>query len=56
MVRNFLYSQAYVVTGNIIYQDNMSDILLENNGKSSRSKRIKHINIRFFLVTDRIHK
>ena len=56
MVRNFLYSQAYVVTGNIIYQDNMSDILLENNGKSSRSKRTKHINIRFFLVTDRIHK
>ena len=39
---------------NIIYQDNKSSILLEKNGKGSSSKRTKHINIRYFFVTDRI--
>ena len=53
--RNILEPQGYVVTENIIYQDNKSTILLKNNGKSSISKRTKHINIRFF-VTDSIHK
>jgi hypothetical protein len=42
------------VQENILYQDNQSAILLEKNGKASSSKRTKHINIRFFFVTDRI--
>ena len=46
--RNTLEPHGYVVTENIIYQDNKSAILLKNNGKSSISKRTKHINIRFF--------
>ena len=29
---------------------------MENNDKSSSSKHTKHINIRYFFVTDRIHK
>ena len=37
-----------------MYQDNQSAILLENNGKRSSSKRTKHINIRYFFITDRI--
>ena len=54
--RNTLEPHGYVVTENIIYQDNKSTILLKNNGKSSISKRTKHINIRSILVTDRIQK
>jgi hypothetical protein len=29
---------------------------LENNGKASSSKRTKHINIRYFFITDRVSK
>ncbi len=39
---------------NIILQDNQSTILLENNGKRSSSKRTRHIDIRYYFVTDRI--
>ena len=52
--RYFLEAQGYSVTENIVYQDNKSAILLEKNGKASSSKRTKHINIRFFFVTDRV--
>jgi len=44
------------VNENIVYQENMSAILLEKNGKASSGKRTKHINIRYFFVTDRIQK
>jgi hypothetical protein len=50
----FLESQGYGVFDNILYQDNQSAILLEKNGKASSSKRTKHINIRYFFVTNRI--
>jgi Reverse transcriptase (RNA-dependent DNA polymerase) len=52
--RYFLESQGYGVFENILYQDNQSAILLEKNGKASSSKRTKHINVRYFFVTDRI--
>jgi hypothetical protein len=45
-------AQGYKVNENIVYQDNQSAILLERNGKASSSKRTKHINIRYFFVTD----
>ena len=54
--RLFLEAQDYVVTENIVYQDNKSAILLEKNGKASSGKRTKHINMWFFFVTDRIAK
>lgn len=54
--RLFLEAQDYGVTENIVYQDNKSAILLEKNGKSSSGKRTKHINMRYFFITDRIAK
>ena len=39
-----------------MYQDNQSAILLENNGRASISRRTKHLNIRYFFITDRINK
>ena len=39
-----------------MYQDNQSAILLENNGRSSSSRQIKHLNIRYFFITDHIKK
>ena len=37
-----------------IEQDNTSAIQLERNGWKSSSKRTKHINVRYFYVTDRL--
>ena len=37
-----------------IEQDNTSAIKLERNGLKSSSKRTKHINIRYFYITDRL--
>ena len=31
-------------------------MLLERNGRASSSKRTKHINIRYYFITDRISK
>jgi hypothetical protein len=52
--RYFLEAQGYGVNDNIIYQDNQSSILLEKHGRASSGKRTRHINIRYFFVTDRI--
>ena len=51
-----MLEQGYDVRENILYQDNQSAILLEKNGKASSSKRTKHVNIRFFFITDRVSK
>ena len=51
---NFLMSQGYPVQKNIIYQDNMSAMLLENNGRKSSTKRTKHIELRYFFIHDQI--
>ena len=53
--RYFLMAQGYNVVDNILYQDNKSAMLLEKNGRASSSKRTKHINIRYYFITDRIN-
>ena len=54
--RNFLQAQGYSVTTNDFYQDNMSAMLLEKNGRASAGQRSRHINIRYFFIKDRIAK
>jgi hypothetical protein len=50
----FLEAQGYAVRGTFLYQDNMSAMLLEKNGKASSSKRTKHIHIRYFYIKDKV--
>jgi hypothetical protein len=52
--RYFLEAQGYGVNDSIIHQDNQSSILLEKHGRASSSKRTRHINARYFFVTDQI--
>ena len=52
----FLEAQGYGVDDAIIYQDNKSAILLEQNGRASSTRRTRHLNIRYFFVADRIKK
>ena len=50
----FMEAQGYPLEDNVDYQDNQSAMLLEKNERGSSSKRTRHINIRYFFVTDRI--
>jgi hypothetical protein len=52
--RYFIESQGYAVGSNDYYQDNMSAMLLETNGRASAGQRSRHINIRYFFIKDRI--
>ena len=52
--RYFTEYQGCQVVEIIVYQDNNSTIILENNGKSSNSNNTNHINIHFFFITGRI--
>ncbi len=52
----FMEAQGYEIQKNILYQDNKSTILLENNGKRSSSKRTRAFNIRYFFLTDQVTK
>ena len=51
-IRLFLDAQGVEFQDNIIHQDNMSSILLENNGKRSSGKQTRHMNIRYFFISD----
>jgi hypothetical protein len=53
--RYFLEAQGYATSESKIYQDNQSAMLLEKNGRASSGRRTRHLNIRYFFVTDRIH-
>ena len=52
--RLFLEEQGISIKENIIYQDNMSTIKLQENGKSSSGQRTRALNIRYFFLTDQI--
>jgi hypothetical protein len=49
----FMEAQGYGVT-TVLNQDNQSTIKLSENGKASSGKGTRHINIRYFFITDRI--
>jgi hypothetical protein len=53
--RYFLLSQGYGIIENLLLQDNRSSILLERNGRASSGKRTRHINIRYYFITDRVN-
>jgi hypothetical protein len=52
--RYFLEAQGYEIGKSKLYQDNMSSMLLEKNGRASSGKRTRHINIRYFFMADRV--
>jgi Reverse transcriptase (RNA-dependent DNA polymerase) len=52
----FLKAQGFAVSDNVVYQDNQSAILLEKNGTRSSGKRTRHLDIRYFFITDRVDR
>ena len=55
-MRNFLMDQGYSVTNNVIHQDNMSTMLLANNGRKSSGNKTRHIKIQYYFITDNIKR
>jgi hypothetical protein len=51
---HFLDGQGMKIDESILYQDNTSSILLEKNGRSSSTKRTRHMNIRYFFIKDQV--
>jgi hypothetical protein len=51
-MRYFIECQGYDIDEYIIFQDNMSALSLEKNGRISSSKRTKHIKAKYFLIKD----
>jgi len=51
---HFLKGQGVKVNESVQYQDKMSSMLLEKNGRASSSKRTRHMNIRFFFIKDQV--
>jgi hypothetical protein len=52
----FKEGQGYNMEPLILYQDNMSTILLETNGKASISRRTKHIKVKYFYKKEKVDK
>jgi hypothetical protein len=48
--RYFVECQGYNIEEYIVFQDNMSSLSLEKNGRISSSKWTKHIKAKYFLV------
>jgi hypothetical protein len=51
-MRYFVECQGYDINECIIFQDNMSALSLEKNGRISSSKPTKHIKAMYFLIKD----
>ena len=50
--RYFPEAQGYGIKNNILYQYNMTTMLLEKNGNKSITKNTKHINVRYYFIKD----
>ena len=48
----FMQHQGIEIKHNIVYQDIKSTILLAENGRLSAGKRSRHLNIKYFYITD----
>jgi hypothetical protein len=52
--KKFLEAQGYPLKENVFYQDNMSTIRFEKNGRRSCGPNSRHIDIRYFFIKDRL--
>ena len=50
----FIEAQGYGIDENIMYQDNLSTMLLETISKKSSTKKTKHIQVWYFFIKDQV--
>ena len=54
--RLFIMGQGFDVHDNIVFQDNQSTMLLSTNGRHSSGKKTRHIEIRYYFITDHVRR
>ena len=54
--KRFLEAQGYKGVKHVIDQDNQSTLKLAKNGRTSAGKRTRHMNVRYFYITDQVDK
>jgi hypothetical protein len=52
--RYSMQEQGFDIEAPLLYQDNMSGMLLKTNGRASSSKRTKHIKVKYFFIKDKV--
>jgi hypothetical protein len=52
----FMQEQGFNMEALLLYQDNMSVVLLKTNSRASSSKHTKHIKVKYFLSKTRLTK
>ena len=52
----FIESKGYKIEVNKFYQDKQITMKFEKNGRNSCGKQLRHINIRYFRIKDRLNK
>ena len=53
---NFMEAQGYKFKDKVLFQDNMSAMKMERNGRNSCTGNSRHILIGYFFVKDRLDK
>ena len=52
----FMMEQGFKMETSLIYQDNMSAMLLETNGKASSLKRTKNIKVKYYFIKNKVNQ
>ena len=52
----FMKEQGCKIVENTVYRDNTSAMKMEINGKTSSGKRTRHLEIKYFYITDLIER
>ncbi len=52
----FMQAQGYNMDALLLYQDNMSAILLKTNRKACSSKGTKHIKVKYLFIKDKVRQ
>ena len=50
--RYFIKSQGFTIDESVMFQDNLSAMLIDRNSMASSSKRTKHTRVRYYLIKD----
>jgi hypothetical protein len=53
-MQHFMEAQGYKLKKNSFFQDNMSSMKMEKNGRNSCTGNSRHINIRYFWIKDQV--
>ena len=54
-INKFMEAQGYSISDSVVYQDNLSSMLLAKHGKGSSNRRTRHLDIRYFFIQDKIN-